>query len=328
MTAGRGARPDRVQRGRQDDAGQPDQRAHPRRLRPHRLPGRRHHRARRSTRRSSWASREASSSSTCSTSSAPSTTWPSRSSPARARRASSFAAGRPRPPVRRRGDGGAHRVRARRQGRDRRRAGSPRASGSSSTWRSPTRSARSSSSWTSPPAGSARARRRPIMDIITAIVRSGGITAVIIEHDMDVVFTYCPRIVVMHQGTILADGTPDEIRRNDQVTANLLGTHDTREDGDGGGRRPARGRAHQHRPGARPRPARRVADRRGRRVGLPRRAQRRRQDHDHRERHGAPARPERPASRSAARTSRGCPRTGGRSAASATRPRTPGSSPT
>jgi len=66
--------------------------------------------------------------------------------------------------------------------------------------------------------------KAPIMDIITSVVRSGKITAVIIEHDMDVVFTYCPRIVAMHQGTILADGTPDQIRRNEQVTANLLGT--------------------------------------------------------------------------------------------------------
>jgi ABC-type uncharacterized transport system ATPase subunit len=28
----------------------------------------------------------------------------------------------------------------------------------------------------------------------------------------------------MHQGAILADGTPDEIRNNEQVTANMLGT--------------------------------------------------------------------------------------------------------
>jgi ABC-type branched-subunit amino acid transport system ATPase component len=38
-----------------------------------------------------------------------------------------------------------------------------------------------------------------------------------------VVFTYCPRIVAMHQGAILADGSPDQIRSNAQVTANLLG---------------------------------------------------------------------------------------------------------
>jgi len=75
-----------------------------------------------------------------------------------------------------------------------------------------------------PTSGVSTREKAPIMDIITSIVRSGGITAVIIEHDMDVVFTYCPRIVAMHQGGILADGTPDEIRNNEQVTANLLGT--------------------------------------------------------------------------------------------------------
>ena len=74
-----------------------------------------------------------------------------------------------------------------------------------------------------PTSGVSTREKAPIMDIITSVVRSGGITAVIIEHDMDVVFTYCPRIVAMHQGAILADGTPDQIRTNEQVTANLLG---------------------------------------------------------------------------------------------------------
>jgi branched-chain amino acid transport system ATP-binding protein len=75
-----------------------------------------------------------------------------------------------------------------------------------------------------PTSGVSTREKAPIMDIITAIVRSGRITAVIIEHDMDVVFKYSNRIVVMHQGTILADGTPDEIRRNEQVTTTLLGS--------------------------------------------------------------------------------------------------------
>ncbi|MEX2223129.1 MAG: ABC transporter ATP-binding protein [Candidatus Rokuibacteriota bacterium] len=74
-----------------------------------------------------------------------------------------------------------------------------------------------------PTSGVSTREKAPIMDIISQVVRSGGITAVIVEHDMDVVFTYCPRIVAMHQGTILADGTPDQIRNNAQVTANLLG---------------------------------------------------------------------------------------------------------
>ncbi|MBI2163548.1 MAG: ABC transporter ATP-binding protein [candidate division NC10 bacterium] len=75
-----------------------------------------------------------------------------------------------------------------------------------------------------PTSGVSTREKAPIMDIITAIVRSEHITAVIIEHDMDVVFKYSDRIVVMHQGTILADGTPDEIRMNDQVTTTLIGT--------------------------------------------------------------------------------------------------------
>ena len=75
-----------------------------------------------------------------------------------------------------------------------------------------------------PTSGVSTREKAPIMDTITSVVRSGKITAVIIEHDMDVVFKYSDRIVVMHQGTILADGTPDEIRRNDAVTTTLLGT--------------------------------------------------------------------------------------------------------
>ncbi len=76
-----------------------------------------------------------------------------------------------------------------------------------------------------PTSGVSTREKAPIMDIVTSIVRSGEITAVIIEHDMDVVFRYSDRIVAMHQGRILADGTPDEIRANDEVTTTLLGEH-------------------------------------------------------------------------------------------------------
>jgi branched-chain amino acid transport system ATP-binding protein len=75
-----------------------------------------------------------------------------------------------------------------------------------------------------PTSGVSTREKAPIMDIISSIVRSQGITAVIIEHDMDIVFNYSDRIVCMHQGTILAEGTPDEIRRNESVTTTLIGT--------------------------------------------------------------------------------------------------------
>ena len=75
-----------------------------------------------------------------------------------------------------------------------------------------------------PTSGVSTREKAPIMDIVSAIVRAGGITIVIIEHDMDIVFRYSERIVVMHQGAVLADDTPDEIRRNDEVTTTLIGT--------------------------------------------------------------------------------------------------------
>jgi branched-chain amino acid transport system ATP-binding protein len=65
------------------------------------------------------------------------------------------------------------------------------------------------------------------MDTIASVVRGEGITAVIVEHDMDVVFKYSDRIVVMAQGAIMAQGTPDEIRNNEQVAMTLLGSTDT-----------------------------------------------------------------------------------------------------
>jgi branched-chain amino acid transport system ATP-binding protein len=75
-----------------------------------------------------------------------------------------------------------------------------------------------------PTSGVSTREKAPIMDRITAVVRSDKISAVIIEHDMDIVFRYSERIVVMHQGSILADGTPEAIRRNETVTTTLLGT--------------------------------------------------------------------------------------------------------
>jgi len=76
-----------------------------------------------------------------------------------------------------------------------------------------------------PTSGVSTREKAPIMDIVSSIVRSGAITAVIIEHDMDVVFRYSDRIVAMHQGRILADGTPEAIRKNDEVAMTLLGEH-------------------------------------------------------------------------------------------------------
>ena len=75
-----------------------------------------------------------------------------------------------------------------------------------------------------PTSGVSTRDKGQIMDTIASVVRGERITAVIVEHDMDVVFKYSDRIVVMHQGAILAQGVPADIRNNDQVAMILLGT--------------------------------------------------------------------------------------------------------
>ncbi len=74
-----------------------------------------------------------------------------------------------------------------------------------------------------PTSGVSTRDKLQIMDTISSVVRAGNVTAVIIEHDMDIVFKYSDRIVVMHEGTILADGPPEEIRENEEVATTFLG---------------------------------------------------------------------------------------------------------
>jgi branched-chain amino acid transport system ATP-binding protein len=74
-----------------------------------------------------------------------------------------------------------------------------------------------------PTSGVSTHEKAQIMDTVSSVVRGGMVTAVVVEHDMDVVFRYSDRIVMMHEGSFLADGTPDEIRANKDVSSILLG---------------------------------------------------------------------------------------------------------
>ena len=74
-----------------------------------------------------------------------------------------------------------------------------------------------------PTSGVSTRDKTQIMDTVSSVVRAGMVTAVVIEHDMDVVFRYSDRIVMMHEGRFLADGTPEEIRANKDVASILLG---------------------------------------------------------------------------------------------------------
>lgn len=74
-----------------------------------------------------------------------------------------------------------------------------------------------------PTSGVSTREKAPIMDVISSVVRSQKIAAVIIEHDMDIISTYSDRIVVMNQGTILASGILEEIQQDEKVRELVFG---------------------------------------------------------------------------------------------------------
>jgi len=61
-----------------------------------------------------------------------------------------------------------------------------------------------------------------LMDLIQKL-REDGHTFFIIEHDMEVVMSRCDRIIVMHEGRKIAEGTPEEVRRDPLVLESYLG---------------------------------------------------------------------------------------------------------
>ena len=58
---------------------------------------------------------------------------------------------------------------------------------------------------------------------ISRLHRELGLTIILVEHDMKMIMTHCQRIHVMHQGRILAEGSPTEIQRNPRVIEAYLG---------------------------------------------------------------------------------------------------------
>ncbi len=54
-------------------------------------------------------------------------------------------------------------------------------------------------------------------------IRAGGITILLVEHDMRMVMGVSDRVVVLNQGAIIAEGTPEEIQRNPEVIRAYLG---------------------------------------------------------------------------------------------------------
>jgi len=61
------------------------------------------------------------------------------------------------------------------------------------------------------------------MIFIKKLVDERGLTILFTEHDMSVVFGIAKRISVLHQGTLIADGKPEEVRASEEVQKVYLG---------------------------------------------------------------------------------------------------------
>ncbi len=74
-----------------------------------------------------------------------------------------------------------------------------------------------------PTAGMTPEETHGVVRLIRRLAESGQYTFFITEHDMSVVFGLAQRILVMHRGELLADGTPEEIKNHPEVRSAYLG---------------------------------------------------------------------------------------------------------
>jgi ABC-type branched-subunit amino acid transport system ATPase component len=72
-----------------------------------------------------------------------------------------------------------------------------------------------------PAAGVPEAERHDILAAVSALPKD--VTVLLIEHDMDLVFSYADRISVLVNGELFVDGTPDEVAHDPRVRAVYLG---------------------------------------------------------------------------------------------------------
>jgi branched-chain amino acid transport system ATP-binding protein len=75
-----------------------------------------------------------------------------------------------------------------------------------------------------PAAGLSPAETRALIALVRELrAQMPEVAILIVEHDMDVVFELAERVIVMHRGRVLAEGSPSEVQQNPDVQAVYLG---------------------------------------------------------------------------------------------------------
>jgi branched-chain amino acid transport system ATP-binding protein len=78
-----------------------------------------------------------------------------------------------------------------------------------------------------PTAGMSPAETERTTELIQNLTKKHHLTLVFVEHDMNVVFGISDKITVLHQGRIIFEGKPDEVKANDEVQKIYLGEEKT-----------------------------------------------------------------------------------------------------
>ena len=61
------------------------------------------------------------------------------------------------------------------------------------------------------------------VDVLATLFSSGGLTVLLVEHDLEVVFRLAHKITVLHRGLVIADGDPDTVKADEGVQNAYLG---------------------------------------------------------------------------------------------------------